>query len=120
MFSSFILTVVLIYITHRRSVFGDTVNFASRMESTGAPMMIQCPHQTAELLRNSTEFVFDLEERKEEGELGVYVKGKGQTLTYWLKGYKAKEYVHNSTEVPQDLDFDIEAMNRDKRVSFKE
>ncbi|KAL7537011.1 hypothetical protein ACHAXR_008133 [Thalassiosira sp. AJA248-18] len=115
------------------TVFGDTVNFASRMESTSQPMMIQCPFRTCKLLRNSAEFIFDMEEREEEGEVGVYVKGKGQTMTYWLKGYTAKSdcdtgegdtSVMNkevNRGVPSDLDLDIEAMGiRDKRVSFQE
>ena len=37
----------------------------------------------------SPEFVFELEEEPEkDGELGVFVKGKGQTMTYWLNGYR--------------------------------
>ena len=126
------------------TVFGDTVNFSSRMESTSKPMMIQCPHHTCNLLRNSSEFIFDLEEREEEGELGVYVKGKGQTMTYWLKGCKgsdmddvgmllgrdqekAKEDFSAVKEayncLQGDFDSDIAAMSSsisDKRVSFQE
>lgn len=73
------------------TVFGDTVNFSSRMESTSQPMKIQCPHQTYNLLQNSAEFNFDLEEREEKGELGVFVKGKGQIVTYWLSGYTVRK-----------------------------
>jgi class 3 adenylate cyclase len=73
------------------TVFGDTVNFSSRMESTSQPMKIQCSHQTYNILRNSVQFVFDLEEREDEGGLGVYVKGKGQTMTYWLLGYTVRK-----------------------------
>ena len=63
----------------RFQLFGDTVNTASRMESTGRINMIQVSPQTAKLL-------------KEEG-LGkwvvprenlVAVKGKGEMQTYWL------------------------------------
>ncbi len=63
----------------RFQLFGDTVNTASRMESTGRINMIQVSPQTANLL-------------KEEG-LGkwvvprenlVAVKGKGEMQTYWL------------------------------------
>jgi len=70
------------------TVFGDTVNFSSRMESTSAPMMIQCSHLSYSLLCNSPEFAFQLVERESEpgGGRGVFVKGKGQTVTYWLKG----------------------------------
>jgi len=63
----------------RFQLFGDTVNTASRMESTGRINMIQVSPQTANLL-------------KEEGlgkwvvprENMVAVKGKGQMQTYWL------------------------------------
>lgn len=124
------------------TVFGDTVNFSSRMESTSQPMMIQCPHHTFKLLRNSSEFIFDLEDREEKGTPGVYVKGKGQTLTYWLKGYadKAAGDYDDGIRLKSDRDtagdtsvankeadrclardLDVEAMDiRDKRVSFKE
>ena len=64
------------------TVFGDTVNFSSRMESTSHPMRIQCPFHTFKLLRNSSEFIFELEEREEKGELGVYVKGKVSSFLY--------------------------------------
>jgi len=112
------------------TVFGDTVNFSSRMESTSLPMMVQCPHRTFKLLRNSQEFSFDFEERKEEGQLGVYVKGKGQTMTYWLKGYTdiaaqdtTNEDASALNKEVDNLDSDIEATGsnfRDKRVSFQE
>jgi len=63
----------------RFQLFGDTVNTASRMESTGRVNMIQVSPQTANLL-------------KEEGfgkwviprEHLVEVKGKGMMQTYWL------------------------------------
>lgn len=125
------------------TVFGDTVNFSSRMESTSKPMMIQCPHRTYNLLRHSPEFLFDMEEREEEGEIGVFVKGKGQTLTYWLKGYKikgdlgcdnnfslnsARNEMENqitqwylSEEIDPDLDIENPDISRNNRcVSFKE
>lgn len=63
------------------------MNFSSRMESTSQTMRIQCPHLSYSLLCKSPEFMFEFEEREENGELGVFVKGKGQTMTYWLKGY---------------------------------
>jgi len=69
------------------TVFGDTVNFSSRMQSTSKPMMIQCPEKSYNPLRKSPGFDFELEEREEDGQLGVFVKGKGHTLTYWVKGF---------------------------------
>jgi adenylate cyclase len=58
-------------------VWGDTVNTASRMESTGEPGSIQVTDQTQELLASR----FELEER------GVIdVRGKGQMRTWFLVG----------------------------------
>ena len=124
------------------TVFGDTVNFSSRMESTSKAMKIQCPHHTFKLLRLSQEFSFDLEEREEGGYQGVYVKGKGQTMTYWLSGYSREAQDDSSSDeykvklkcneeedegmnscIPGDVD--IEKMmpdirNKHKRVSFED
>ena len=79
------------------TVFGDTVNFSSRMESTSTPMNVQCSHLTYSLLCNSPEFAFELEERESEsgGERGVFMKGKGQTVTYWLKGCSSRSPGNN-------------------------
>jgi adenylate cyclase len=58
-------------------VWGDTVNTASRMESTGEPGKIQVTHRTRELIANRFELV----------ERGVIeVRGKGQMRTWFLVG----------------------------------
>ena len=56
-------------------LWGDTVNTASRMESSGIPGRIQVSDVTARLLREH----FELEERGE-----IEVKGKGKMRTYLL------------------------------------
>lgn len=56
-------------------VWGDTVNTASRMESSGQPGRIQLSEQAAELLKSD----FVVEERGV-----VEVKGKGNMKTFWL------------------------------------
>ena len=60
-------------------LWGDTVNVASRMESTGVPGRIQVSENTYLRLQQS----FELEER------GLTpIKGKGLLKTYWLVGRK--------------------------------
>jgi class 3 adenylate cyclase len=58
-------------------VWGDTVNTASRMESTGLPGRIQVTRQTYERLKD--EFAF-------ESRGLVNVKGKGEIETWFLAG----------------------------------
>jgi 3'5'-cyclic nucleotide phosphodiesterase/Adenylate and Guanylate cyclase catalytic domain len=63
----------------RFQLFGDTVNTAARMETTGAPNKIHLSQQTANLLiaAGKSRWV------KARDEL-VTAKGKGQLQTYWL------------------------------------
>ena len=58
-------------------VWGETVNKASRMESTGAPNKIQVTEETYNLLKNYPGY--KLEPRGK-----VNVHGMGQLNTYWL------------------------------------
>jgi class 3 adenylate cyclase len=58
-------------------VWGDTVNTASRMESTGVPGRIQVTRETVERLGDEFEF---------EPRGVVDVKGKGQIETWFLLG----------------------------------
>jgi class 3 adenylate cyclase len=64
----------------RFQLFGDTVNTASRMESTGRPNAIQISQSTADLLLACGKSYWM---RKRE-EL-VQAKGKGEIQTYWIK-----------------------------------
>ncbi|MBO9999144.1 MAG: response regulator [Cyanobacteria bacterium SID2] len=58
-------------------LWGDAVNVASRMESTGVPGRIQVTSDTYDRLKDR--FIFE--------ERGIVsVKGKGEMTTYWLVG----------------------------------
>ncbi|RZF32953.1 hypothetical protein LSTR_LSTR000823 [Laodelphax striatellus] len=60
-------------------LFGDTVNTASRMESSGEPLRIHVSSMTREILMKVGTFQLEL-----RGE--VELKGKGKLITYWLTG----------------------------------
>ncbi len=60
-------------------LWGDTVNVASRMESQGMAGKIQVTAAIYEQLQDK--YVFEKRE-------AIQVKGKGEMITYWLKGNK--------------------------------
>jgi hypothetical protein len=89
----------------RFQLFGDTMNTAARMEHTGEKGRIQLTQTTADLLR--------------EAGLGkwvvprlntIFVKGKGQMQTYWMKTNKPSLSKRKSTltSVQSDIPLTID------------
>jgi class 3 adenylate cyclase len=89
----------------RFQLFGDTVNTAARMESTGTPNMIQVSQETADLLllAGKTRWM-----TRRAGM--VQAKGKGKLQTYWLfDGASQSTLVsdNDSSSSVGKIDFDV-------------
>lgn len=69
------------------TLFGDTVNFASRMESTSVNMRLQIAPITRQLLLDAPRYSFECEQRFTNEEPGFLVKGKGIQFTYWVNSF---------------------------------
>ena len=67
-------------------VWGDTVNTASRMESTGEPGRIHISGTLADALGDQRGLEGTRRDWKVVERGQVEVKGKGKLTTYWLEG----------------------------------
>ncbi len=67
----------------RFQLFGNTMNIASRMESTGQVNKIHVSKETADLLINAGKSDW-VDQRNDQ----VVIKGKGEMQTYWVKPLK--------------------------------
>ena len=63
---------------HYLSIFGDTVNTASRMESHSLPGRIQCSSTSASLLAQQAPDILQVSRGH------IHIKGKGEMHTFWV------------------------------------
>eukprot|EP00980_Cylindrotheca_fusiformis_P008038 scaffold1710_cov120-Cylindrotheca_fusiformis.AAC.4 len=80
----------------RFQLFGDTMNTASRMESSGERDRIQVTQATADLLKEAG-FARWLIPRSST----IFVKGKGEMQTYWVR--KAKSPVAKGSDMKSEM-----------------
>ena len=90
-------------------LWGNAVNVASRMESTGASNRIQITDSTYKLLLKSNKFVM-----KKRGI--VKVKGKGEMITYWLQRRISDPVPDDDYSSEEDTEEDIGIMTAPKTL----
>jgi class 3 adenylate cyclase len=98
----------------RFQLFGDTVNTAARMESTGKRDKIQLSKATADILVEAGKLTW-IEERKDL----VEAKGKGTLQTYWLRirGTRGNRRSSNESSTGDHYEGEISRRNQVPRLS---
>jgi class 3 adenylate cyclase len=102
----------------RFQLFGDTVNTASRMESSSAPSRIHGSEQTVSLLRQANKSTWAIS-REEK----VHLKGKGTVQTFWLDPRREKTQsvasrntsIRSSRLLPEISDGSLANSNSDRQ-----
>ncbi|KAL3797244.1 hypothetical protein HJC23_004536 [Cyclotella cryptica] len=82
----------------RFDLFGDTINTAARIESTGEPNKVHLSSETAELLEIAGKRHWVVPRDK-----SVSAKGKGELKTFWLKMLKLEEDITLSDDFNKSL-----------------
>jgi len=81
----------------RFQLFGDAMNSASRMETTGAPGRIHVSPQCADIIRKAGKGSW-IEPR----DVQIFVKGKGRLQTFWLNKERQKSEENSSEKLSQE------------------
>ena len=84
-------------------LWGDAVNVASRMESSGEAGQIQVTETTYEHLRDRYHF-------QQRGP--VYIKGKGDMQTYWLLGQRSEAQLETRSEARSEVQLETRSEAR--------
>ncbi|XP_050722872.1 uncharacterized protein LOC127001751 isoform X3 [Eriocheir sinensis] len=98
----------------RYTLFGESVNIASKMESNGLPFKIHVTAATKESLEKVGGFILklrgEMEIKVRERPDGQVVKGKGSMETYWLIGKHGK-LPERRVESDKEEEIDVMAEN---------
>mmetsp|Transcript_4128 Transcript_4128/g.6549 ORF Transcript_4128/g.6549 Transcript_4128/m.6549 type:complete len:139 (-) Transcript_4128:74-490(-) len=101
----------------RYDFFGDTVNTASRMESTSEGGCLQISPVTKALLsRSGIDFAIEKRECMTDGRQGIAIKGKGIMQTYWVRGIKDEASPDRKASDPTSEAEGVESPIRDSEI----